>query len=97
MRQHRLGKLLLLGLELLLPSCRDSIPPKIEICIGDGFGGADCVEADGTQLYKPPSGLKNYWMSNQPDMANFTSWCYQTAPSTVMAGMNGVERTIHAR
>jgi len=80
MRLPKSGKTLFLGLGFLLSSCRNSHPPAIEICIGDGFGGADCIEADGTQRYRAPSELKNYWMTNQPDMQNFSSWCYDTSP-----------------
>ena len=85
----RLGKLLLTvpGL-LLLSSCRSSQPPKIEICIGDGVGGAECVEADGTQLYRTPSMLNNYWMTGQSDEANFASWCYESDVATVQYHMN---------
>lgn len=79
MQLLKLGMILLVSLALLpLSSCRDSTPPKMEICLGDGNGGADCVEADGSRRFRLPSELKNYWMSNQPDMANFTSWCYDT-------------------
>lgn len=82
MQQHWLGKMLLVGLVSLL-SCRNSIPPKIEICIGDGFGGADCVEADGTKKYRPPSELLDYWSTNETDMQAFSSWCYDAGmPST---------------
>lgn len=89
---HKPGKPLFLGLALLLlSSCRDSQPPKIEICIGDGVGGAECVEADGSQLYRVPSQLKNYWMTSQPDEANFASWCYDTDQSAVKAGMHLIE------
>jgi hypothetical protein len=83
----RRGNQLLVSLGLLLTSCRDSVPPKIEVCIGDGVGGADCVEADGSQKYRLPSELKNYWMTGQPDMQNFSSWCYDATPSAAQAGM----------
>lgn len=88
---HKHGKWLCLGLGLLLVSCRQSQPPKIEICIGDGFGGADCVESDGSKLYRTPSQLRNYWMTGQPDMANFSSWCYDTGQNNVKAGMREIK------
>lgn len=98
MQQHKLGRLLLASLGLLLLSdCRTSIPPKIEICIGDGFGGADCIEADGTKLYRSPSSLKNYWMTSQPDEANFTSWCYQATPAQTEAGMQQIQLEIERK
>lgn len=85
------GKLLLVSLVLLLTSCRDSYSPKIEICIGDGAGGADCTEADGSHVSKLPSQLKNYWMTNGPDMANFSSWCYQTTQERAKVEMKQIE------
>ena len=89
---QRLGKLLLVVLAfLLLSSCRDSVPPKIEICILDGTGGADCVEADGSQVFKVPSQLNNYWATNQPDEANFSTWCYDTTPSNVKTAMDNIK------
>lgn len=79
MKQHLNGKLLfLVVLVLSLYSC-GTIPPKIEVCIGDGFGGADCKSSSGETVYKSPSQLKNYWMTNQNDMAAFSSWCYRTS------------------
>jgi hypothetical protein len=87
----KLGKplCLVLGL-LLLSSCRDSVPPKIEICILDGLGGGHCIEADGSQLYKAPSTMKNYWATSQPDEANFSSWCYDTTTAAVTPAMEQI-------
>jgi hypothetical protein len=65
--------LLLLG----LIGCRTDHPPKISIiCLGDGFGGADCTLADGSHVSRLPSELKDFWMTTNTDMANFSSWCY---------------------
>lgn len=95
-RQRQLGKLFLASLGLLLlNSCRDSVPPKIEVCILDGFGGGDCVEADHSQLYKSPSAMKNYWSTSEPDEANFTSWCYDTSQSVVKVGMENIKKKIN--
>lgn len=96
MQRLKLGKMLLLVLAfpLLSSGCRESVPPKIEICIGDGFGGADCIEADGSKLYKSPSALKNYWMTNEPDQANFTAWCYDSGVPAVNAGMSQVKAAV---
>lgn len=96
MLRLRLGRLLLPVLALALSSCRDSVPPKMEICIGDGLGGADCIGADGSRRYRLPSELKNYWMSNQPDMANFTSWCYATnSPENMNRIMDRISLDMH--
>lgn len=81
-------------LGLLASSCRTSVPPKIEICLGDGFGGADCVETDGTQLYRAPSALKDYWMTNQNDETNFASWCYAVSAEDVRPAMAQIKRTL---
>lgn len=84
-RQLRRGLTLLAVLALI--SCRSDKPPKISIiCIGDGFGGADCALADGSTAYRAPSELKNYWMTTQTDEENFASWCYD-APASVVAPM----------
>lgn len=66
---------------LLLAGCRNDPAPRIEICILDGHGGGDCVAADGNRNYRPPSKMLNYWATSQPDMANFSSWCYKARPS----------------
>lgn len=79
MRLHHAGRELLLWVALLvLSSCRRDYPPVIEICILDGLGGGDCVEKDGTKLYRPPSEMKNYWTTSQDDMADFSSWCFKS-------------------
>lgn len=83
---------LLLALPLL--SCRTSVPPQIEICLGDGFGGADCVERDGTQMYRSPSSLQNYWMTNQVDESSFSQWCYQTTQENVDLHMQMIAEDI---
>lgn len=60
---------------------RKDPPPKISvICIGDGFGGADCVTSDGQNVYKSPSELKDFWMTTENDQANYSAWCYGTTP-----------------
>ena len=97
MRRRKLGRLLLVALAFPLASCRDSQPPKIEICIGDGFGGADCVEADGSKLYRAPSALTSYWMTSEPDEANFASWCYQTTQQEVDPVMNQIRLGVFHR
>lgn len=77
MWQRNTGKMLCLALAFSLSGCRTDQPPKLSIiCIGDGFGGADCVENGGARTYKSPTDLKNYWMTTETDQANFSSWCY---------------------
>ena len=78
MQQQKNGVryLVVLASLLSLLSCKQSKPPAIEICILDGVGGADCIERDGTKVYKVPSELMNYWATNQDDQAAFASWCY---------------------
>jgi hypothetical protein len=83
MRQLKHGRLLFLALALLLNGCRSDQPPPKEICILDGFGGGDCVESDGSKLYRAPSAMLNYWATNETDEQNFAAWCYDTTPAAV--------------
>lgn len=92
MQPQKLGKTLFLALAFL-SACRSSQPPKIEICILDGHGGGDCVEADGLKKYRPPSEMLNYWSTNQADEANYSGWCYDTSPAEVKAAMAEIEKT----
>lgn len=95
MRLSRSGVRLCLALALLAASgCRESRPPKIEICLGDGVGGADCVQRDGARKYRPPSELKNYWMTNPEDQAAFAAWCYDTSIQNAKEGMDAKEGEI---
>ena len=79
----RNGRLLCLVLGLLasifLYGCRESVPPAILICQGDGSGGADCIDENGKRVYKAPSELLNYWITDQAGMARFSAWCYDTS------------------
>ena len=85
------GALLLASLVLLNNGCRNSTPPPIDICIGDGSGGADCVlrpgsplalvcmkldRPEGVSYWCSPSKLENAWITTQQDMAEFSAWCY---------------------
>lgn len=95
MPQPLLGKKLYLTLAFLLlnfAACRKDPPPAIEVCILNGAGGGDCVEADGSQKFRLPSEMLNFWSTNQPDMKNFTSWCYQSSPAQAQAGMDRVSQ-----
>lgn len=71
----------MLGMLLLLaPGCRKSTPPPTDICIGDGFGGADCTLSDGTHQYKSPSVLRGAWIiPDQKQAAAYVSWCYDAS------------------
>jgi len=88
----------LLCLSLGLASCRKDPPPILSIiCLGDGFGGADCSLADGTKVWKSPTELKDFWMTTNADMQNYVSWCYKTNnTAAVGAQMKSVELAIHA-
>ena len=89
-------RLLLCGSLLLVAtvSCRTDKPPAISIiCIGDGFGGADCVLASGERQYKSPSELKNYWMTTAVDQQNYSSWCYKTTPSNISREMSAIKES----
>jgi hypothetical protein len=85
------GVPLLVGLVLASIACRKSVPPPIDICIGDGVGGADCILKDGTKAYLLPSQLKNYWMTSQFDMQAFSSWCYDTSTKVTGAQMEALK------
>lgn len=85
-------KLLMLGMmSLLVQGCRSSTPPPTDVCIGDGFGGADCTLSDGSHAYKPPSQLKSAWIiPDQKQAQLFVGWCYDTSPAAVAPAMEKV-------
>lgn len=89
-------KLLSFGALLCLAGgCRNDRPPALgEICLGDGFGGADCSLADHTYRYRYPSDLKNFWMITQSDAAALTSWCYQAPPLLVQGEFIQLEEEV---
>lgn len=86
------GRPLCLALALSFSGCRTSKPPVIEICIGDGAGGANCVESDGSRKYRLPSEMKNYWATNQPDQARFAAWCYDTNEANIETVMASIKK-----
>lgn len=88
---RQLGLLLSVSLALAIPSCRTSLPPKIENCVLDGFGGGDCVEVDESKMYRPPSKMTDYWCTNEPNMASFTSWCYDTSTEVTSRAMSQIK------
>lgn len=78
----------LLCLVLAISNCRRDFPPSIELCQLDGLGGADCIEKDGTQIYRSPSELENYIATNPDDEAAFAAWCYDTSKENVNKYVN---------
>lgn len=96
MRHLKNGVKLLAALALVLSvgGCRKSTPPKIEICILDGAGNADCQLPDGSFVVRAPSELLDYWATNQDDMAKFASWCYDTSYSTAQDRLEYLKRKI---
>lgn len=73
---------------LMFSACRSDPPPQIIICIGDGFGGADCsIPGQQQKEYWSPSKLENSWITTQDEMARFTAWCYKTDLETARTGL----------
>jgi hypothetical protein len=64
------------------------------ICLGDGVGGADCSLPNGGQSHLLPSQLKNFWMTTNADMQNFSAWCYQTTPEIAAKGLKEIRSEI---
>lgn len=91
LRKNGVWLFLVLGFLLSLDGCRKDQPPAIPICIGDGFGGADCVLEDGHREYWSPTKLKNSWITTQPGMELYSSWCYKAAPEFIRAEMNRIK------
>jgi hypothetical protein len=86
-----LSPLMLGTLLSLAQGCRSSQPPPIDICLGDGFGGADCTLSDGSHAYKTPSQLKNSWIiPDQKQAASFTGWCYDIPSDQAQAAMEKI-------
>lgn len=90
--------------------CRSDKPPKIDICLGDGVGGADCTLREGSELrakcmyhndangegwYCPPSALANTWITTQTDMESFSSFCYDVSKKTARKSMRSIARAIY--
>jgi len=68
---------LLTLLAVYASGCPNDRPPQLGvICTLDGHGGCDGSAPDGTQIYKAPSELLNWWAVSQTDAVNLTSWCY---------------------
>ena len=80
----------------LISGCRATIPPRIPVYIGDGFGGADGRLTDGTISYKAPTELKNYWMTDQESMAKYSAWCHGVKPELVWEQMESIRADIEA-
>ena len=96
MQQLKHGKWLWPVLALLLSGCpQKSPPPPMEVCIHDGVGGADCVEHDGSKLYRPPSAMANYWCTNQEDEAAYASWATGANSEEVSDQMTEIKKRIY--
>lgn len=87
---------LCLGLALAVSGCpKKSHAPQFDfICIGDGFGGADCSMSDGSKKYMKPSELKNVWITNQASMERFAAWCYDTDARTAAKALDEIRKEI---
>lgn len=95
MQPLMLGKLLLIVLALAsLNACRNDPAPAITVCLGDGFGGADCSDAQKNHTYKAPSQLVNYWMLSPQDSANFVAWCYGSSVPQIQPAMTEIEEEV---
>ena len=81
-------------LSLALVSCRESKAPLIDVCTGDGFGGANCVLKDNSRVYLSPMNLKGYWITSPEDMKNFVSWCYAVSPGQVEPAMTQLQEQL---
>ncbi len=103
------GARLSLLLALLSSGCRKDQPPAIDICIGDGFGGANCTLIFGSPLipkctpktdghdglyWCPPTALGNSWITTEESMKLFSSWCYKTSPDVVEVQMNQIRESL---
>lgn len=76
MQQLKLGKTLLLVLLLLVNSgCKTKKAPAITICIGDGIGGCDGVDATGSSISESPSQLNKWIMIPPAEFASYASYC----------------------
>lgn len=90
MRRLRNGATLCLALGLALSGCRKDVPPTIENCVLDGFGGGDCIERDGSKKYRAPSEMTNYWSTSSEDLKEWASWCYKTKPELVDVALKSI-------
>jgi malic enzyme len=82
------------------------------VCIGDGFGSADCILREGSRLralcsfhddangagwYCPPSALENAWITTAEDMESFSQFCYGASKKVVRAHMNAYRQAMFKR
>lgn len=88
--------MLLVASALFLSSCRSDKPPAVEVCILDGFGGGDCILKDGSKKYRAPSEMLNFWATSQEDMAQFSSWCYESPMTTTQSHLQVIAESTHA-
>ena len=62
----------LLILSSLLIGCK---PIKVEICVMNEDGSAECTLSDGTQVEKQPIDLTNYICTNPQDFEKLVNAC----------------------
>lgn len=97
MSLRKLGLMPLSALALILSGCPNkSPPPLVEVCLGDGNGGSDCVEHDGARLYRSPSMMLNYWCTNQEDEAAYATWATGANTERVNRAMEKIKGKILA-
>ena len=68
------------------------MPPAIPMCLGDGKGGADCVEFEGSPSRRTAKELENYWMTDAESMNALISWCYRVEPQAIFPVKNKTEK-----
>ncbi len=110
---RKLGFALLAATAILFSAgstgCKSEKAPAIDVCLGDGFGGASCVLREGSELrskchysetvnakgwYCPPSSLENMWMTTQRDMESFSSFCYDVSRKTARNHMRAYSQAL---
>ena len=70
MTRLTLSLLLLTGCATL--SCK---PIKVEVCVLNGDGSAECALADGSEVEKASEELENYIATNSADMEKLLNAC----------------------
>lgn len=94
MKHLKSGKLLLVVLALSLSACRKDPPPPMDNCLGDGQGGADCLDISGNYYYCDAECMLNRLAFRQDQFANFAAWCYDTKVKNVKPALQAEVRAI---
>jgi len=69
-------KLIFIVTLLFLVSCSSTMP-KIDICVGDGYGGADCIDVKRNPYYMLPSQLENFNAFENAELVKYYDYCYR--------------------